>query len=108
MGHVYNLKTVYGSNYWHFGGNRLLLLAKNALDKKFGQGPPPAPQFGKLVQLFSDVKIQDLKVNLELKRLYILYNILYIYNLKTVLSSNYWHFGGNRLLLLTKNAVMKR
>ena len=26
---------------------------------------------------------------------------------KTVLSSNYWHFGGNRLLLLTKNALMK-
>ena len=39
---------------------------------------PPSPQFGQLVQLFSDIEIQDLKVNLELKILYILYNILYI------------------------------
>ena len=37
---------------------------------------------GQLVQLFSDVKIQDLKVSLELRILYILYNILYICNLK--------------------------
>ena len=29
-----------------------------------------------------------------------------MYNLKKVQSSNYWHFGGNRLLLLTKNAKM--
>ena len=27
--------------------------------------------------------------------------------LKTFQSSNYWHFGGNRLLLLTKNVIMK-
>ena len=27
---------------------------------------------------------------------------------KTVESSNYWHFGGNKLLLLTKNALVKR
>ena len=27
---------------------------------------------------------------------------------KTVLSSNYWHFGGNWLLLSTKSALMKR
>ena len=40
---------------------------------------PPSPQFGQLVQLFSDVKIQDLKVSLELKILCILYYILHIY-----------------------------
>ena len=40
--------------------------------------PPHSPQFGKLVQLFSDVEIQDLKVSLGLKILYIHYNILYI------------------------------
>ena len=39
---------------------------------------PPSPQFGQLVQLFSDVEIQDLKVSLGLKVLY----ILYLYNLK--------------------------
>ena len=41
-----------------------------------------SPQFGQLVQLvqlFSNVKIQDLKVSLGLKILYIHYNILYIY-----------------------------
>ena len=32
--------------------------------------PPPSPQFGQLGPLFSDVKIQDLKVSLELKILY--------------------------------------
>ena len=31
------------------------------------------------MQLFPDVEIQDLKVSLGLKILYILYNILYIY-----------------------------
>ena len=46
--------------------------------------PPPTPQFGQLGPLFSEVKIQDLKVSLELK---ILYNILYICNLKTVKSN---------------------
>ena len=40
--------------------------------------PPPLSQFGPLVQLFSDVKIQDLKVSLELKY-YIYYAIYYIY-----------------------------
>ena len=44
--------------------------------------PPPYPKSGQLVQLFSDVEIQDLKVSLELKILYMLYNILYICNLK--------------------------
>ena len=40
---------------------------------------PPSPPFGQLVQLFSDVEIQDLKVSLGLKMLCILYIILYIY-----------------------------
>ena len=44
--------------------------------------PPPWPQFGQLGPLFSEVEIQDLKVSLELKILYILYNVLYICNLK--------------------------
>ena len=34
---------------------------------------PPSPQFGQLVQLFSDVEIQDLKVRRGLKILYIIY-----------------------------------
>ena len=44
--------------------------------------PPPWPQFGQLGPLFSEVEIQDLKISLELRILYILYNILYICNLK--------------------------
>ena len=44
--------------------------------------PSPSPQFGQLAQLFSDVKIQDLKVSLGLKILYIHYNILYKYNIR--------------------------
>ena len=32
--------------------------------------PPPRPQFGQLGPLFSEVEIQDLKVSLELKILY--------------------------------------
>ena len=36
--------------------------------------PPPSLQFGQLVQLFFDVEIQDLKVSLGLKILYILCN----------------------------------
>ena len=51
--------------------------------------PPPHDPNG---PLFSEVEIQDLKVSLELKILYILYNILYICNLKTVKSSIHWHF----------------
>ena len=35
----------------------------------------PSPQFGQLVQLFSDVEIQDLKVSAGLKILCILYII---------------------------------
>ena len=44
--------------------------------------PPPDPNSGNLVLFFPDVKIQDLKVSLELRILYVLYNILYICNLK--------------------------
>ena len=42
---------------------------------------PPilSPQFGHLVQFFSNVKIQDLKVSLGQKIIYKCYNILYIY-----------------------------
>ena len=46
------------------------------------KNPPHWPQFGQLGHLFSEVEIQDLKVSLELRILYILYNILYICNLK--------------------------
>ena len=44
--------------------------------------PPPWPQFGQLGPLFLEVEIQDLKVSLELRILYVLYIILYICNLK--------------------------
>ena len=44
--------------------------------------PPPRPEFGQLGPLFSEVEIQDLKVSLELRILYVLYYILYICNLK--------------------------
>ena len=40
--------------------------------------PPPCPQFGQLVQLFSDVKIQELKVSLGLEILYIIYRVLFL------------------------------
>ena len=43
--------------------------------------PPPWPEFGQLGPLFSEVEIQDLKISLELRILYILYNILHISNL---------------------------
>ena len=44
--------------------------------------PPLTPQFGQFVQLFFRRRIQDLKVSLGLKILFILYDILHIYNLK--------------------------
>ena len=44
--------------------------------------PPPPLQFEQLVQLFSNIEIQDLKVRLSLKIFHIQYDILYIYNLK--------------------------
>ena len=49
---------------------------------KLPNPPPPWPQFGQIGPLFSEVEIQDLNVSLELKILYILYDILYICNLK--------------------------
>ena len=68
------------------------ILGKTSIEKKktfsFGHcpnyltPPPPWPQFGQLGPLFSEVKIQDLKFSLELRIIYILYNILYICNLK--------------------------
>ena len=44
--------------------------------------PPHDPNFGQLGPLFLEVEIQDLKVSLELKILHILYDILYICDLK--------------------------
>ena len=49
---------------------------------KLPNPPPHDPNSGNLVLFFSEVEIQDLKVSLELKILYVLYNILYICNLK--------------------------
>ena len=61
---------------------------------------PPSPQFGQLVQLFSDVEIQYLNDSLGLKILYVLFIILYMYNLKNILKFKFgiWHFGINGLL----------
>ena len=46
------------------------------------KNPPPLTQIRANWSFFLDVKIQDLKVSLELRILYILYDILYISNLK--------------------------
>ena len=46
------------------------------------QPPPPLTPIQATWSFFSDVKIQDLKISLELRILYILYNILHISNLK--------------------------
>ena len=54
--------------------------------------PPPDPNSGNLV-LFSDVKIQDLKIT---------------WGRGTVKSSIHWHFWRNRLFLLTKNALLEK
>ena len=43
---------------------------------------PPFPQFRQLVQLFSEVEIQDLNDSVGLKILYVLYIILYKENQK--------------------------
>ena len=55
------------------------ILRKNCCSSGFCPNylPPPLPQFGQLVQLFSGVEIQDWKVSLGLD---ILYNTLYIYS----------------------------
>ena len=60
---------------------------KTAILLDFVQITSPSPQFGQLVQLFSEVIIHDLKVSLELRILHILYNILYIYIIINSLSS---------------------
>ena len=58
--------------------------------------------------LFSDVKIQDLKVSLELKTLCTHCNKLYIYVYTTQKNSLKIKLLAFWLLLLTKNALMKR
>ena len=70
-------------------------LEKTSMKKKtfsFGHCPnylkPPTTPIRATWSFFSDVKIQDLKVSLELRILYILYNILYICNLKNSLKFN--------------------
>ena len=50
---------------------------------------PPITPIRATWSFFSEVKIQDLKVSLELRILYILYNILYICNLKKQLKVQY-------------------
>ena len=69
----------------------------------FVQIPPPSPQI-KNVNL-SDIQNYSLS-NILLKLRPNTCFAGHVYNLKK--SSNYWHFGGNRLHLLTKNALMKR
>ena len=46
---------------------------------------PPSPPFGQLVQIFSDIEFQDLKVSLGLETLYDI--LMNIYNLKNSLMS---------------------
>ena len=56
--------------------SRTFFWEKNALFwalPEFPLPPTPSPHFGQLVQLFSDVRIQDLKVSLGLKVIFILY-----------------------------------
>ena len=71
-----------------FSGSITTVLAKGRgqLKKTFSFGhcpnyltPPPWPQFGQLGPLFSEVEIQDLKVSLELRILYIYFIIHCIY-----------------------------
>ena len=52
-------------------------LKKNVFFRPLPELPKPPPHDpGQLVPLFSEVEIQDLKVSLELRILYVLYNIL--------------------------------
>ena len=79
---------------------------------------PPSPQFGQLVPLSLNAKNVDLSdiqndslSKSPLKSRQNTCFVGHVYNPKKqfkLSSSNYWHFGGNRLLLLTKNALMKR
>ena len=75
----------------------------------------PSAQFGQLLQLFLNTKNIDLsdiqndslsKILLKLRQN--TSSVGRVQYLKTVYSLNYQHFGGNRLLLLTKNALRKR
>ena len=71
-------------------GGGYLQLGKRSIEKKnvFFRAlpelpnPPPMTPIRATWSSFSEVEIQDLKVSLELRILYILYNILYICNLK--------------------------
>ena len=81
--------SIWPGNNWTVKKCLLKTLGKASMRKKnlffwaLPESPhPPWPQFGQLGPFFSDVKIQDLKVSLELRILYILCNILYICNLK--------------------------
>ena len=75
--------------------------------------PPPLPaNLDNLYNFFNakNVDLSDIQ-NISLSKilLKLRQNTCFVgheYNLKN--SSNYWHFGGSRLLLLTKNALMKR
>ena len=60
------------------------ILRKNCCSFGFCPNFPPPPHFGQLVQLFSDVEIQDLKDSLGLKMLHVYYR-LFIDNLKNSL-----------------------
>ena len=77
-------KSIYSSATMLGAGKGRGQLKKNVFFRALPElpKPPPWPQFGQLGPLFSEVEIQDLKVSLELRILYVLYNILYICNLK--------------------------
>ena len=64
---------------------------KNVFFRALPESPkhPPLTPIRATWSFFSEVKIQDLKVSLELKILDILYNILYICNLKKQLKAQY-------------------
>ena len=66
----------YGVHTLNYAAIKVELLKGQFPEKKcflldFGQITSPFPQFGQLVQLYSDVDIQDLKVSLGLKILFI-------------------------------------
>ena len=66
----------YGVHTLNYAAIKVELLKGQFPEKKcflldFGQITSPSPQFGQLVQLYSDVDIQDLKASLGLKILFI-------------------------------------
>ena len=84
-------KTDFKGSKIDFKGLEEIVIIREDLNRKktfsFGHcpnhlNPPPDPNSGNLVLFISEIKFQDLKVSLELKLLNILYNILYICNLK--------------------------